>query len=57
MGELEGRLLDARNRIDSLLRDTRTGSPRGTSLLGIMAIVHDLHTYVVEQTAERIKGR
>lgn len=53
--ELDGRLLDAVERLMRLRREARTGAARGYSLLGIMSVVHDLHTYVLEQTAEQIR--
>jgi len=57
MGELEGRLLDARAQIDNLLRDLRSGFPAGSVQVKLLGLASELIAYVLEAAAERVKGR
>ena len=53
--DLESLLLDARQRIDGLLRDVRSGAPRGRVLVLLLGLTSDLTNYVLEQTAQQIR--
>jgi len=55
--ELEGRLLDARAQLDSLLRELRSGAKPAQVILGLLRHVSELHAYLLDAAAERVKGR
>lgn len=57
MGELEGRLLDARAQLDQLLRELRSGAKPSQVLLGLLRHVSELHAYLLEEAAERVRVR
>jgi len=55
--ELEGRLLDARAQLDSLLRELRSGAKPAQVLLGLLRHVSELHAYLMEEASERVRVR
>lgn len=57
LSELEGRLLDARAQLDMLLRELRSGAKPAQTLLGLLRHVSELHGYLLDAAAERVKGQ
>ena len=55
--ELEGRLLDARAQLDSLLRELRSGARHASVLLGVLRLTSDLTAYLLDAAAERVRVR
>lgn len=55
--ELEGRLLEARQQLDSLLRELRGGAKPSQVLLGLLRMVSEVHAYLLDVAAERVAGR
>ena len=55
--ELEGRLLDARQQLDNLLRELRGGAKPAQVLLGLLRHVAELHGYLLDAAAERVGSR
>ena len=54
---LESLLLDARQRIDGLLRDVRAGAARGPVLVKLLALTSDMTNYVLGEAAEQIRNK
>ena len=57
MTDLEGRLLDARAQLDSLLRELRSGAKPGQVLLGLLRLCSEVHAYLLDAAAERVGSR
>lgn len=55
--DLEVRLLDARQQLEGLLRELRSGARPGTVLLGLLRVVSEVHSYLLDAAAERVTGR
>lgn len=53
--QLDMRLADAAEQLARIRRDAWAGAPKGTSLLGLLRLTSDLHTYVLEQAAQQIR--
>lgn len=57
MSELERRLLDARQQLDQLLRELRSGAKPASVLLGVLRLNADLTAYLLDAAAERVRVR
>lgn len=55
LSHLELRLLDARAQLDSLLRGLRAGAKPAQVLLGLLRHVSELHGFLLDAAAERVK--
>lgn len=57
MSEIEGRLMNAREQLDSLLRELRSGAKPSSVLLGVLRLTSDLTAYLLETAGERVRVR
>ena len=55
--ELESRLLDARQQLDQLLRELRSGARPAQVLLGLLRLCSEVHAYLLDVAAERVGTR